>query len=118
VRRFAGACRFVYNKALIVVANYIPESVAEQVKQFARLHAPDIAIGVMDFEGLRSFEGHGLEGLSSERPRARRRASREHHGASPQFFSDLNQWMLKVLLAPSIPEHYLSAPRGRYRGAS
>jgi hypothetical protein len=37
---------------------------------------------------------------------------------APQLFSDLNQWMLKVLLAPRIPEVYLSAPRGRYQGAS
>jgi Restriction endonuclease len=102
----------------IVVANYVPESVAEQVKQFARRHAPDIAVGVMDFEGLRAFEGHGLERLNSERPRARKVVSPGHRAASPQLFSDLNQWMLKVLLAPSIPEHYLSAPRGRYQGAS
>jgi len=102
----------------IVVANYIPESVAEQVKQFARLHAPGIAVGVMDFEGLRSFEGHGLEGLNSDRPKASKVVLRGHRAGSPQLFSDLNQWMLKVLLAPSIPEHYLSAPRGCYQGAS
>ena len=100
----------------MVVANYIPESVADQVKQFTRRHAPDVGVGVMDFEGLRSFEGHGLERLNSER--ARKVVSPGHRGASPQLFSDLNQWMLKVLLAPSIPEHYLSAPRGRYQGAS
>jgi hypothetical protein len=33
----------------IVVGNYVPEAIAEQVKQFARRHAPEIAIGVMDF---------------------------------------------------------------------
>jgi hypothetical protein len=100
------------------VANHIPEPVALQVKRFARRHAPDIAVGVMDLEGLRSFEGHGLERFNSERPRARNAISRAHRVLSPQLFSDLNQWMLKVLLAPSIPEIYLSAPRGRYRGAS
>lgn len=102
----------------IIVANYIPESVALQVQQFARRHAPDIAIGVMDLEGLRSFDGHGLERFNSERPRARNVVSPAHRMPSPQLFSDLNQWMLKVLLAPSIPERYLSAPRGRYQGAS
>src|ERR1700676_5438335 len=55
----------------IVVANYVPESVALQVKQFARRLAPDIAVGVMDLEGLRSFDGHGLERFNSEMPRAR-----------------------------------------------
>lgn len=34
------------------------------------------------------------------------------------MFSDLNQWMLKVLLAPAIPEDLLTAPRGEYRNAS
>ncbi|MEP7344209.1 MAG: RpiR family transcriptional regulator, partial [Gemmatimonadaceae bacterium] len=34
------------------------------------------------------------------------------------MFSDLNQWMLKVLLAPEIPNALLSAPRGRYSTAS
>jgi len=102
----------------IVVANYIPDSVAEQVKQFARQHVPDIGVGVMDFEGLQSFEGHGLERLNSKRPRTRKVISPGHRASSPQLFSDLNQWMLKVLLAPSIPEQYLSAPRGRYQGAS
>lgn len=29
------------------------------------------------------------------------------------FFTDLNQWMLKVLLAPLLPEKLLAAPRGR-----
>jgi Restriction endonuclease len=102
----------------IVVANHIPESVALQVKKFARRHAPEIAVGVMDFEGMRSFEGHGLEQFNSERPRGRNALSPANRGPSPQLFSDLNQWMLKVLLAPSIPELYLSAPRGRCHGAS
>ena len=102
----------------IVVANYVPESVVLQVKQFARRHAPDIAVGVMDLEGLRSFDGHGLERFNSETPRARNAISPANRVPAPQLFSDLNQWMLKVLLAPRIPELYLSAPRGRYHGAS
>jgi hypothetical protein len=102
----------------IVVADYIPESVAQHVKQFARQHAPDVGVGVMDLEGLQTFEGHSLEQLNSKRPGTRRGISQGHGASSPQLFSDLNQWMLKVLLAPSIPERYLSAPRGRYQGAS
>ena len=102
----------------IVVANHIPESVVHQVKNFARHHAPDTGVGVIDLDGMRSFEGYGLEQFNSERPRARNAISPAHRLPSPQLFSDLNQWMLKVLLAPSISELYLSAPRGRYRGAS
>ena len=100
----------------IVGANRISDSVAEEAKQFVRERAPEVAIGVLDLEGLRLFAGHGLESLSSAR-RAQRDL-RPPRVRAPQLFSDLNQWMLKVLLAPRIPDVYLSAPRGRYRGAS
>ncbi len=63
------------------------------------------------------FRGPGLDELSADgaRPRAARGPS-----APPRadLFSDLNQWMLKVLLAPELPDHLLSVPRGRYRNAS
>lgn len=100
----------------IVAANRIPESVAEEAKQFVRERAPEVAVGVLDLEGLRLFAGHGLESLSSaRRPQS---AIRAPNVRSPQLFSDLNQWMLKVLLAPRIPDVYLSAPRHHYQGAS
>jgi hypothetical protein len=102
----------------IVGANRIPNSIAEDAKQFMRERAPEVAVGVVDLEGLRLFAGHGLESLSSSRrPQSELRAPNVRARA-PQLFSDLNQWMLKVLLAPRIPEVYLSAPRGRYQGAS
>src|ERR1700686_4685538 len=66
----------------IVVAHHIPDSVALQVKQFARRYAPNIAVGVMDLEGLRSFDGHGLERLNSETPRARNAISPANRVAS------------------------------------
>src|SRR5258708_9801483 len=43
----------------IVGSNHIPESVAEQAKKFMRDRAPDVAVGLLDFEGFRSFSGHG-----------------------------------------------------------
>jgi len=102
----------------IVGANRIPNSIAEDAKQFMRERAPEVAVGVVDLEGLRLFAGHGLEWLSSSRrPQSELRAPNVRARA-PQLFSDLNQWILKVLLAPRIPEVYLSAPRGRYQGAS
>src|SRR5437667_8579441 len=72
----------------------------------------------MDMEGFRSFAGHGLESLNSARRSEKQICSPKLRAGAPQLFSDLNQWMLKVLLAPRIPEVYLSAPRGRYQGAS
>jgi len=102
----------------IVGANHISDSVSEEAKEFVRKRAPDVAVGLLDFEGLRSFAGHGLEDLSSERRAKDSQSLPKLRARAPQLFSDLSQWMLKVLLAPRIPESYLSAPRGRYQGAS
>ena len=102
----------------VVAANRVPDSVAEQLKDFARQHAPDVAVGVIDLEGLRAFQGFGLERFNAER------AVPSSLGALPQsrppvhLFSDLNQWMLKVLLAPRISGSLLSAPRERYQSAA
>lgn len=102
----------------IVVARHIPNSVAEQVRQFAMSHAPDVGIGLMDSEGFRVFHGFGLERFNSERL-ASARLGLPGQGQSPShLFSDLNQWMLKILLAPNIPESLLSAPRGQYQNGS
>ncbi len=102
----------------IVVANYLPEPMAEQAGVFLRKHAPDVAVGLIDSEGFRSFSGFGLEFLNSERRAESSVPSRKLRAHPPQLFSDLNQWMLKVLLAPAIPEFYLSAPRSRCEGAA
>ena len=102
----------------IVGANHISDSVSEEAKEFVRKRAPEVAVGLLDFEGLRSFAGHGLEDFSSERRPENSQSLPKLPARAPQLFSDLNQWMLKVLLAPRIPESYLSAQRGRYQGAS
>jgi len=102
----------------IVGANRIPDSVANEAIQFARQRVPEAAVGLLDFEGLRSFAGHGLELLSSPRSFDDRIRPFKVSARTPQLFSDLNQWMLKILLAPRIPDGYLSAPRRHYQGAS
>src|SRR5207247_8043825 len=55
-----------------------------------------------------------MNAQAKDRPSARGRSVRD----SGHLFSDLNQWLLKVLLAPEIPDGLLSAPRGRYGNAS
>lgn len=101
----------------VVAAERIPPSVAENLKKFASRFAPEMAIGVIDSGGLRVFAGHGLEVLNALPPRS----ARVPGGAQqrlPYLFSDLNQWMLKILLARLIPEDLLSAPRETFRNAS
>ena len=100
----------------IVAAPRVGASVADEIKRFAVEHAPNVAVGVMDGEGFRAFWGHGLEQLNSAKKNSAGRASSPRPSA--QLFSDLNQWMLKVLLSEHIPESLLSAPRGPYRNAS
>ncbi len=102
----------------IVGAPRIPDAAVKQLQQFAHEHAPNVAIGVVDLEGLRAFSGPGLEGLNAARAVsavARRRVDEP----AVHLFSDLNQWMLKVLLARHLndPER-LHAPVGDYRNAS
>jgi len=101
----------------VVAAPRVPRPAAEQVMAFAQRYAPDAAAGVIDFEGFAMFRGPHLEELNAEGkrlPASLRQSVRDSSG----LFSDLNQWMLKVLLAPELPEALLSAPRGQYRNAS
>jgi hypothetical protein len=100
----------------VVAAPKISQRAAEQVLRFAEHYAPDAAAGVIDFEGLRLFRGPHLEGLNAEAPHVS--LASKSPRVSGHLFSDLNQWMLKVLLAPEVPEELLSAPRGQYRNAS
>jgi hypothetical protein len=101
----------------VVAAPRIRPKVAENVLKFAAENVPEAAAGVIDFVGLRRFRGPHLEELNCADDRA---ASQLHSVRSEpsDLFSDLNQWMLKVLLAPELPEHLLSAPRDRCRNAS
>lgn len=98
----------------IVEAPAISDRVLGQIVDFARQHAPEAAIGVMDRRGRRHFVGQALESLNVEpvtaptHPRSNRTS----------LFSDVNQWLLKVLLAPWLPARYTGAPYGEYRNAT
>ncbi|HEU4559160.1 MAG TPA: hypothetical protein VFS20_14965 [Longimicrobium sp.] len=102
---------------VVVAAPRISPRVARQVLEFAAEHAPEAAVGVIDHAGLRIFRGEGLRALDAEPP-AHERTAPVFEGRHANLFSDLNQWMLKVLLAPELPEALLSAPRGRYLNAT
>jgi hypothetical protein len=101
----------------VVASKHIPASVANQIKEFAERYAPEVGVGVIDAEGLRLFAGPGLDGLDAKVPR---RAA--DHITSPQrlpdLFSDLNQWMLKIILGQDLPETLISVPRKKIRNAS
>lgn len=101
----------------VVAAPKISPKAADAVLEFAARYAPDTAAGVIDFAGLRRFRGEGLETLDAG-PDEVRASGRVAVASHADLFSDLNQWLLKVLLAPELPEALLTAPRGHYRNAS
>src|SRR5216684_1222030 len=102
----------------VLAADHISHSVPEQVKRFALQNAPDVVVGIIDAGGFRSFAGHGLESLNAERSESPRLDLLAKRPSAANLFSDLNQWMLKILLSEEIPESMISAPRGRYGNAS
>lgn len=113
-----AAARNVSDSAIpvaVVASPHVPDSVASQLKVFALNHAPNVGIGVMDSEGFRIFHGFGLERFNSERSSRSQRGVPVQSDSSSYIFSDLNQWMLKVLLGQNIPESLLCVPRGEYR---
>ena len=107
------ARRFNCASVAIVVSSYIPDS----VKQFGISHAPNVGLGVMDAEGFRAFHGFGLEQLNSERLPNSQHGLAVQSGSSSYPFSDLNRWMLKILIGQQIPEPLLNVPRGQYKSA-
>jgi hypothetical protein len=102
----------------IIRTHRVSEALARDVKDFAQEFAHDIAVGLIDSEGFQWFRGTGLQSLNAQSHRPDRRIRALVADAAPQLFSDLNQWMLKVLLAPHIQADLLSAPRVDCRNAS
>jgi hypothetical protein len=105
----------------VVFAPCIVPAVLTHLEKFLADNAPGVTAAFLDREGLVQFRGPDLESgfdafnrSPARRPRSRKIALPE----SGQLFSDLNQWMLKVLLAPEIRAEMLSAPRGDFRNAS
>jgi hypothetical protein len=117
VRAYAQAFPESAVPLAVVAAPVISSSAANSLVSFLSHFAPDVAIGILDREGFRHFVGPGLEKLNAAPPR---RAHRQKlpPPESAYLFSDLSQWMLKVLLAPLLSEDLLRAPRREYRNAS
>lgn len=98
----------------VVHVDHAPRALVANVMAFAREFAGEVAVGFVSAEGASEFLGEGLEDLNVSAP-FRPRQVRGTQIRTDNLFSDLNQWMLKVLLAPELPEGMLNAPRGRYR---
>lgn len=110
----------------VLYVEQAPESLFKKVIGFMDAYRPSAAIAIVTHDGLglvRWNDSSPYELKSSERPTLRNMGRLPGTGgtAPPKLFnlfSDLNQWMLKVLLAPEIREDLLNAPRKRYRSGS
>jgi hypothetical protein len=97
---------------VVGVANLTDRSVAA-VAEFIAREAPEAAWGMLDLHGRLV-----LRGLPDGEIAAHGERSRESHRARPHDrdpFSDLGQWMAKVLIARRLPAELLAAPRVRVR---
>ncbi|MBS2013716.1 MAG: hypothetical protein JST00_12565 [Deltaproteobacteria bacterium] len=101
----------------IVAVPTVSERTARYLDDYARTFLDEgAAWGLLDGHGLLTLHGIGAEELSIEiAPRTP--PPRVRPAKAFDAFSDLNQWMLKVLLAQRIPPALLSAPRARIRNA-
>jgi hypothetical protein len=114
ILRGRATCR---GKFLVVVgAPVVSEAMARSLEQYAAEVASDQPFGYVDERGLARFHGLGLE-------TARREPSaRAPHQAAPgrprDLFSDLNQWLLKVLVGRELAPEMISVPRDPVRSAA
>lgn len=93
----------------VVAVRRLTDRTLDAVASFMRREVPDAAWGMIDRQGRRAFHGIGelaLESAGRPRPRSARRP------VERDPFSDLGQWMAKVLVAQRLPERFLAAPRG------
>jgi Holliday junction resolvase-like predicted endonuclease len=102
----------------VAYVEHASPSLLRQVANFVERYVHHAGVGVVSANGLsllRQAPGGAVEINDADQPTQRRLRSRKSSSSSAiNLFSDLNQWMLKVLLAPDIPEELLNAPRNRY----
>lgn len=100
----------VESVAVIEVKRATPLA-SERLEKFVNEVAPDQSWLLLDQEGRSfSFVKNAAE-LSRVGGSAQRAAASQK--APVSLFTDLHQWLLKVLLAPHLEERLLTAPRGR-----
>ncbi|MEM5406353.1 helix-turn-helix domain-containing protein [Paraburkholderia unamae] len=103
--------------ALIWVKTASP-SLIKRLRDFHDQYAEGEAYGLISGDGLKYLHFPGVpHELATPITQVNRRTSR---GSSQTHlvFSDRTQWMLKLLLAPEIPEPLLTARREQYRTAT
>jgi hypothetical protein len=94
----------------VVGAPAISAAMARSIEQYISEVAPDQPFGYVDERGLVRFHGLGLEAARGE-PSRRAPEERAARDRPRDLFSDLNQWLLKVLAGRKLPAGIISVPR-------
>jgi DNA-binding MarR family transcriptional regulator len=102
----------------VIASPHLSPAIVDQALEFQQAYASDVAVGFFDDRGFRVFRAPGLESLNSSPPEIHQRKSPIPESQSYSLFSDLGQWMLKVLLAQHIEPRFLRAPRLKIHNAS
>lgn len=103
-----------------------PESLFGRVTAFLDAYRPRAAIAIVTPQGvsLVRWNDEGPCDMAAPAPSSLRHGARRLGavGTAPpkafNLFSDLNQWLLKLLLAPDIRADLLNAPRQAYRSGT
>ena len=116
----AQAAAEEFNNALPLAIVYVPEAspaLAKHVDSFAQRFAQDVPVGLISGRGEQYFSGTAFQELN-RLPEESRRSATARPPQAINLFSDLNQWMLKLLLAWDLPEGLLNAPKKKFRNGS
>ncbi|MFT3815969.1 MAG: RpiR family transcriptional regulator [Acidovorax sp.] len=116
----AQAAAEEFNNALPLAIVHVPElspALAKHVDSFAQRFAKDVAVGLISGRGEQYFSGTAFQELN-RLPEESRRSAAARPPQAINLFSDLNQWMLKLLLAWDLPEGLLNAPKKKFRNGS
>lgn len=95
----------------VLAASSVSDEIAGELRSYVERCGEGVAWGLIDGRGR--FELHGPD-LSSIRLEKQKPFFKERLLPEPSLhnpFSDLGQWLLKVLMAGKIPEPFLRAPR-------
>jgi hypothetical protein len=102
----------------VAYVEHASPSLLRQVANFVEHYVHQSGVGIVSANGLsllRQAPSGSVEINDADQLAQRRlRPQKSSLSTAVNLFSDLNQWMLKVLLAPEIPEALLNAPRNRY----
>lgn len=101
----------------ILFAPAISNRLAGDLAAYVQRVAPDMAWGLVDERGRFELHHEALNNIAPPEPVLEALESpRSPEAHNP--FSDLGQWLVKVLLAKHVPEPWLNAPRQPIHGIS